>query len=168
MNVDLEATEIQERVAKMRERLRCASRDDKSAVEGELSFAPKFDDAGLITAVTVDAESGDVLMVAYMNDEALAHTLVIGDAVYFSRSRQKLWHKGGTSGHTQEVVELRTDCDQDALVLRVRQRGPGCCHAGYGSCFYRAVPMAAKQPEEGNGLELTEIAEQTYDPKSVY
>ena len=138
-------TETDSRVELLREKLRTAVRTDKNAVEKDLVFAPKFDASGLITAVAVDVESGEVLMVAYMNEESLAQTLALGEAVYFSRSRQELWHKGATSGHTQEVIEIRTDCDQDALVLRVRQKGPGCCHAGYGSCFYRSVPLAAEQ-----------------------
>ena len=151
----------------IRVQIRDADRSDKKAVESGLHFAPKFDAGGLITAVAVDADSGEVLMVAYMNEESLAQTLERGEAVYFSRSRQKLWHKGGTSGHTQEIVEIRTDCDQDALVLRVRQKGPGCCHAGYGSCFYRAVPLAADQ-SDGGKLRLEQIAEPTYDPDKVY
>lgn len=153
-------------VVTLREQLGAADRSDKKVIEQGLNFAPKFDDAGLITAVTVDADSGDVLMVAYMNEEALATTLAVGEAVYFSRSRQKLWHKGATSSHTQEIVEIRTDCDQDALVLRVRQKGPGCCHAGFASCFYRSVPLADKQTEEK--LTLQQIAEPTYDPEKVY
>lgn len=154
------------RIEAVRARLRAANRDDRKAVETGLEFTPKFDAAGLITAVAVDADGGGVLMVAYMNEESLAHTLVLGEAVYFSRSRQKLWHKGATSGHTQEVVEIRTDCDQDALVLRVRQKGPGCCHAGFGSCFYRAVPVADMQQEDG--LALVRIADPTYNPDDVY
>ena len=153
-------------VAAVLECIRAVDRSDRNAVEAGLGFAPKFDAAGLITAVTVDADNGDVLMVAFMNDESLAHTLVLGEAVYFSRSRQKLWHKGATSGHTQEIVEIRTDCDQDALVLRVRQKGPGCCHGGYRSCFYRSVPLAEAQGD--GGLDLVQIAHRTYDPGEVY
>ncbi|MDA0813391.1 MAG: phosphoribosyl-AMP cyclohydrolase [Verrucomicrobia bacterium] len=159
-------TESDSTVELLRDKLRTAARTDKNAVEKDLVFAPKFDGNGLITAVTVDAESGEVLMVACMNEESLAQTLALGEAVYFSRSRQKLWHKGATSGHTQEVVEIRTDCDQDALVLRIRQKGPGCCHAGYGSCFYRSVPLAAEQA--GDALVLQQIAEATYNPDEVY
>ena len=153
-------------IESVRQKLATPSGDDKKTIERGLGFCPKFDAAGLITAVTVDADGGDVLMVAFMNEESLAHTLAIREAVYFSRSRQKLWHKGATSGHTQEVVEIRTDCDQDALVLRVRQKGPGCCHAGYGSCFYRSVPLASEQ--KSDQLELRQIAEPTYDPNDVY
>ena len=102
-------------------------------------FAPKFDADGLITCVVTDAGSGDVLMVAHMNAEALRRTIESGDAWYFSRSRKKLWRKGEQSGHVQRVVEMRVDCDQDALWLRVEQIGPGVCHTGRRSCFYRAV-----------------------------
>ena len=139
------------------------NRDDKKLVETSLTFAPKFDDHGLITAVAQDADTGEVLMVAYMNEESLTQTLELGEAVYFSRSRQKLWHKGGTSGHTQVVEKILTDCDQDALVLKVRQKGPGCCHAGYRSCFYRNIQ------EPGDPVALgKEIEEQSYNPDEVY
>ena len=141
-------------------------RDDRKAVERALDFAPKFDANGLITAVAQDADTGEVLMVAYMNEESLRQTIAIGEAVYFSRSRQEIWHKGATSGHTQVVEKILTDCDQDALVLKVRQQGPGCCHAGYRSCFYRRVT------EPGDGAETMplaqEITEKSYDPEKVY
>ncbi len=99
---------------------------------------PRFDADGLIAAIAQDAETGEVLMLAWMNAEALAATLKTGRATYFSRSRAQLWVKGETSGHTQEVVELRVDCDQDAVLLKVRQRG-GACHTGRASCFYRSA-----------------------------
>lgn len=140
-----------------------AERTDKEAIERGLGFAPKFDDNGLITAIAQDSETGEVLMVAYMNEESLAMTLEKGEAVYFSRSRQKLWHKGATSSHTQQVHDILTDCDQDALVLKVTQHGPGCCHAGYRSCFYRKIG------EVGSPVALEpEIEEQSYDPDAVY
>jgi phosphoribosyl-AMP cyclohydrolase len=102
-------------------------------------FAPNFDEAnGLITAVTVDAESGEVLMVAHMNQAAFQLTLETKNVHYWSRSRGKLWKKGETSGNVQELVEMRVDCDMDAVVLHVRQKGPAC-HEGYRSCFYRKV-----------------------------
>lgn len=102
-------------------------------------FTPDFQKAGgLITAVTVDAEGGEVLMVAYMNEEAFRLTLETGKVHYFSRSRNKLWKKGESSGNMQELVEMRVDCDLDAVVVRARQRGPAC-HEGYRSCFYRSV-----------------------------
>jgi phosphoribosyl-AMP cyclohydrolase len=103
-------------------------------------LAPRFDAAGLIAAVAVDAERGDVLMLAWMNAEALALTLQTGEAHYYSRSRQALWKKGKTSGQVQTVVEIRIDCDQDAVVLKVRPQGDGgACHVGFRSCFYRVV-----------------------------
>lgn len=101
-------------------------------------LAPKWDALGLITAVAVDAGSGEVLMVAHMNADALAATLATGEAHYWSRSRRELWHKGATSGATQRVVEMRIDCDQDAILLRVEPAGPAC-HTGARSCFYRVV-----------------------------
>lgn len=103
-------------------------------------LAPKFDAKGLIAAVATDAQSGEVLMLAYMNEEALAQTLATGEAHYWSRSRQELWRKGATSGHTQRVVEIRVDCDQDALWLKVEQVG-AACHTGQRSCFYRSVAL---------------------------
>ena len=108
--------------------------------EGRL-LAPKFDANGLITCVATDASSGEVLMVAHMNEEALSKTIETGEAWYFSRSRKALWRKGEKSGHSQRVVELRVDCDQDAVWIRVEQHGPGACHTGRRSCFYRAVPL---------------------------
>lgn len=114
-------------------------RHSRKEVEEALAFAPKFDGGGLITVVTVDAGSRDVLMVAYMNEEALRLTIEKGEAVYWSRSRQEIWHKGATSGQIQVVKEIRTDCDQDALVLLVEQTGGGCCHTGRPLCFYRRL-----------------------------
>jgi phosphoribosyl-AMP cyclohydrolase len=108
------------------------------AREAGLALDPKWDAAGLVTAVATDAKSGEVLMVAHMNAEALAATLATGEAVYWSRSRGELWHKGATSGHTQRIVEIRIDCDQDALWLKVEPAGPAC-HTGERSCFYRRV-----------------------------
>jgi phosphoribosyl-AMP cyclohydrolase len=133
-------------------------------IEESLAFTPKFDADGLIAAVVTDAASGDVLMVAHMNAQALAKTIETGEAWYYSRSRKALWRKGETSGHVQRVIELRTDCDQDALWLKVEQAGSGACHTGRRSCFYRAVPLGQKGAER---LELRE-AEKTFDPKSVY
>jgi phosphoribosyl-AMP cyclohydrolase len=115
---------------------------DKQALEEGPAFTPRFDAQGLITAVATDARSGNVLMVAHMNAEALERTLATGEAHYWSRSRSALWHKGATSGEIQKVVELRTDCDQDALWLKVEQQGGGCCHVGYPSCFYRLIQHA--------------------------
>jgi phosphoribosyl-AMP cyclohydrolase len=106
--------------------------------ETGLALNPKWDSNGLITAVASDAASGELLMVAHMNAEALAATLATGEAHYWSRSRQELWHKGATSGHTQRIIEIRIDCDQDALWLQVEPAGPAC-HTGERSCFYRVV-----------------------------
>lgn len=114
---------------------------DKAALEEGGVFSPRFDRDGLITTVAVDAGSGAVLMVAHMNAESLARTLDTGEAWYWSRSRRTLWRKGDTSGQVQRVVEMRVDCDQDALLIRVEVGGDGgCCHTGRRSCFYRTVP----------------------------
>ena len=113
---------------------------DKRALEEGPVFAPKFDAAGLIVCVTVEASTNAALMVAYMNAEALKLTLETGVAHYWSRSRKSLWRKGDTSGQVQRVVDLRVDCDQDALLLRVEAGGDGgACHTGRKSCFYRKV-----------------------------
>jgi len=113
---------------------------DKAELEDGAGFTPRFDEKGLVTAVVTDADRGDVLMVAHMNAQALALTLETGIAHYWSRSRNTLWKKGETSGNVQSVVELRTDCDQDALWLRVRVAGDNAtCHTGRRSCFYRTV-----------------------------
>ena len=133
-------------------------------IEEGLDFTPRFDAGGLITAVVTDAASGDLLMVAHMNAQALAKTIETGEAWYYSRSRKALWRKGETSGHVQRVIELRTDCDQDALWLKVEQAGPGACHTGRRSCFYRAVPLGQKGAAR---LEFRE-AGKTFDPDKVY
>jgi phosphoribosyl-AMP cyclohydrolase len=114
------------------------SAPDKAALESGLDLMPRFDATGLITAVVTDAATGDLLMVAHMNAEALRLTIESGDAWYWSRSRGELWRKGATSGHIQKVRELRIDCDQDAVWLQVDQTG-SACHTGAHSCFYRAV-----------------------------
>ena len=115
--------------------------DKAQREEGDV-FTPKFDANGLITVVAVAATGGEVLMVAHMNAEALQRSLETGEAWYWSRSRASLWHKGDTSGQIQRIVEMRVDCDQDALVIRVEVGGDGgCCHTGRRSCFYREVPV---------------------------
>ena len=129
------------------------SSDSNDREEG-LKFQPKFDAAGLVTCVATDAASGEVLMVAHMNAEALRKTIDSGDAWYFSRSRNALWRKGETSGHTQRVVEMRMDCDQDAVWIRVEQTG-AACHTGRRSCFYRAV----KGGEGGAALSFVDATE---------
>lgn len=113
----------------------------KAETEEGTRFAPKFDADGLIPAITTDADSGEVLMFAWMNADALRHTLASGEAWYWSRSRNELWHKGATSGQIQKLAEIRIDCDQDVLLLRVRPEKPGACHVGYNSCFYRSVAL---------------------------
>ena len=118
-------------------------RSDRAAVEHGLILALKYDARGLIPVVATDADSGTVLMQAWMNEEAVARTMATGEAHYWSRSRGKLWHKGATSGEIQKVIEMRTDCDQDSLWIRVQQQGGGCCHVGYSSCFYRTLPVGS-------------------------
>jgi len=142
-----------------------APRGGKTEVEEGLEFAPKFDRDGLIAAMALDAVTREPLMLAYMNEESLRRTLEIGEAVYWSRSRQEFWHKGATSGHIQKIVEIRTDCDQDALVLLVEQIGAGACHTGRNSCFYRKVIGA----EGGGSAKLEAIGrEKSFDPAAVY
>jgi phosphoribosyl-AMP cyclohydrolase len=137
---------------------------DKIGLEEGLKFSPKFDADGLVTAVATDATTGELLMVAHMNDEALAKTIASGEAHYFSRSRRRLWRKGEESGHTQRVVEMRVDCDQDAVWLRVEQTGPGACHTGRRSCFYRAVSLG----QQGDvRLEFRDAAK-AFDPAAAY
>jgi phosphoribosyl-AMP cyclohydrolase len=135
-----------------------------SEIEEGLGFAPQFGADGLITAVVTDVHSGDVLMVAHMNAQAVAKTIETGEAWYYSRSRRKLWKKGESSSHVQRVVELRVDCDQDALWLKVEQQGPGACHTGRRSCFYRAVPLG----KTGTVTLEFRNGDKTFDPHSVY
>lgn len=112
----------------------------KDALERGALLAPRFDANGLIAVVATHAETGEVLMFAHMNAEALARTLELGEAVYYSRSRQEIWHKGATSGQIQKIVEMRIDCDQDCLWIKVLPQGDGgACHVGFRSCFYRVV-----------------------------
>jgi len=136
-------------------------RGDKSAIEEGLQFAPKFDADGLIPAMALDASTKEPLMLAYMNAESLQLTLEKGEAVYWSRSRQEIWHKGATSGHVQHIKEIRTDCDQDAIVLYVEQVGAGACHTGRSGCFYRRI-----DGPDGS-MSLTEQDRQ-FDPEAVY
>ncbi len=140
-------------------------------VEEGVDLAPKFDDRGLITAVTTDATSGELLMQGYMNAEALRLTIETGEAHYYSRSRQTLWHKGATSGLVQKVVQLMVDDDQDCIWLRVDVQGGASCHVGYRSCFYREIPVGpayAAQQEDGQiDLNFTDT-EKVFDPEEVY
>ncbi|MBK8481588.1 MAG: phosphoribosyl-AMP cyclohydrolase [Proteobacteria bacterium] len=113
---------------------------------------------GLVTAIAQDAESGEILMVAHMNEQALARTLELGEVVYFSRSRQRLWHKGEESGNVQRVREVRADCDGDAILLLVEQVGNAACHTGKRSCFFRRL----------DGGEVRDVGVQIFDPRQVY
>jgi phosphoribosyl-AMP cyclohydrolase len=133
-------------------------------IEEGCTFSPRFDADGLVTCVTTDARSGEVLMVAHMNAEALQRTIATAEAWYFSRSRRSLWRKGESSGHVQRVREMRIDCDQDAVWIKVEQEGPGACHTGRRSCFYRSVPLGQSGAVK---LEFAD-AEKTFDPKAVY
>lgn len=134
-------------------------------VEESTELAPKFDQDGLIPVVTTDFSSGEVLMQGYMNDEAFKKTISTGEAVYYSRSRKTLWHKGKTSGLVQNIKEIRIDDDQDCVWLRVDVQGGASCHVGYRSCFYRSVPF------KGDGSKTVlrfEENEKVFDPKEVY
>ncbi|NRA88602.1 MAG: phosphoribosyl-AMP cyclohydrolase [Rhizobiales bacterium] len=136
-------------------------------VEEAFDLAPKFDNDGLIVCVTTDDKTGDVLMLGYMNRDALIKTIETGEAHYWSRSRKVLWHKGATSGLVQKIVDLRIDDDQDAIWLRVSVTGSGAsCHVGYMSCFYRSIPTG-ETPTENLKLVYKED-EKTFDPKEVY
>lgn len=123
------------------EQFQFATRESKSTIEQGLAFAPKFDADGLMPVIAIDHKTSAPLMVAYMNAESLRMTLALGQAVYYSRSRKELWHKGLTSGEFQVVKEIRVDCDQDALVIKVEQLGGGCCHTKAPTCFYRKVDL---------------------------
>jgi phosphoribosyl-AMP cyclohydrolase len=142
-----------------------AARTSVEQVEEGTQLAPKFDADGLIPAVTTAAETGELLMVGYMNAEALRRTIETGEAHYWSRSRQVLWHKGATSGLVQKVVELMIDDDQDCVWLKVSVAGSGAsCHVGYRTCFYRRIPVGrGARP----ALEFTE-REKVFDPQAVY
>jgi len=150
------------------ESVRFAPRRSVAEVEEGKVLAPKFDKDGVIPCVTTDASSGEVLMLGYMNAQALALTISTGEAHYWSRSRKALWRKGATSGLVQTVVELRIDDDQDSVWMRVNVAGSGAsCHVGFRSCFYRAVPMKTGAAPADLVLEFKE-QEKTFDPKDVY
>ena len=129
-------------------------------IEQGLQFLPQFGPDGLITAVVQDAKTGRVLMVAYMNREALEKTIETGRGTYYSRSRKKLWTKGEQSGHFQKVEQILTDCDQDCILLKVTTQA-GQCHLGYESCFHRTL-------KKGSTKDLELIAEKVFDPDDVY
>jgi phosphoribosyl-AMP cyclohydrolase len=149
----------------MKDDVRFNPRTSIEQVEEGHELAPKFDEHGLIVCVTTAAATGEVLMLGYMNAEALKLTIATGEAHYWSRSRKVLWHKGATSGLVQKVVELRIDDDQDAVWLRVEVVGDASCHVGYRSCFYREVPVG---PEASDHTLVYKESEKTFDPKAVY
>ena len=134
-------------------------------VEESTDLAPKFDQDGLIPVVTTDFNSGEVLMQGYMNEEAFKKTIETGEAVYFSRSRNVLWHKGKISGLIQIIKEIRIDDDQDSIWLRVNVKGGASCHVGYRSCFYRSVPFG---DNKGKIVLQFEEREKVFDPKKIY
>jgi phosphoribosyl-AMP cyclohydrolase len=141
--------------------------ESETASEEGTVFAPRFDKDGLLPVVTTSAKTGEVLMLAHMNAEALARTIETGEAHYWSRSRGSLWRKGEESGNTQRVVEMRTDCDQDAVWLIVETAGAeAACHTGRRSCFYRALPVGTA-PKGGLSLRFVD-AERQFDPEEVY
>lgn len=144
-----------------------ADRTDKARLEEGTAFSPKFDENGLIACVTTHVETGELLMVGYMNAQSLALSIESGEAVYWSRSRQELWKKGETSGQIQKIVEMRTDCDQDAVWIKVLVEGNGAtCHVGYHSCFYRSVNLG---PSSDQTMALTfKETDKVYDPAKVY
>ena len=134
-------------------------------VEESTELAPKFDQDGLIPVVTTDFNSGEVLMQGYMNEEAFKKTISLGEAVYYSRSRKTLWHKGKTSGLFQKIKEIRIDDDQDCVWLRVDVQGGASCHVGYRSCFYRSIPFG---DESASSVLKFEEKDKVFDPKKVY
>jgi phosphoribosyl-AMP cyclohydrolase len=140
--------------------------ESKAESEEGTVFAPRFDAEGLVPVVATSAKTGEVLMLAYMNEEALARTIETGEAHYWSRSRGRLWRKGDESGNSQRVVEMRTDCDQDAIWLKVETAGETACHTGRRTCFYRAIPL---RTAPGGGVSLSFVdAERQFDPETVY
>lgn len=143
-------------------------RGNAHAVETTDAFTPKFDSDGLIPAIVQDATSDEVIMFAFMNTLALEKTISTGTAHFWSRSRQKLWLKGETSGETQQIVEMKTDCDQDVVLIRVNVQGRGAtCHTGKRACFYRQVDIARQSDE--NTVSLTDIGgKPLFDPAEVY
>jgi phosphoribosyl-AMP cyclohydrolase len=144
------------------------ARTSTAEIELGSRLQPKFGSDGLIPCITQDAHSGEVLMFAFMNAESLSHTLQTKKATYWSRSRQKLWVKGEESGNVQIVREVRTDCDQDVLLIKVEQSGPAnaSCHNGYKSCFYRK--LADLEAAESTGFPLSFTAQPLFDPAKVY
>ena len=142
-------------------------RDKIKEVEEGKYLAPKFDENGLIPVITTDFQNGDILMHGYMNDEALRKTIESGEAHYWSRSRNKIWHKGQVSGFVQKVKEIRIDDDQDSVWLSVDIGKGASCHVGYRSCFYRSIPLGKIQNDEKLEIEFKE-KKKIFDPKKVY
>jgi len=144
-------------------------RTDVKEVEQGNILAPKFDENGLIPSVTTDFNTGELLMHAYMNKEALIASIKTGEAVYWSRSRQILWKKGATSGFVQKIKQMVIDDDQDCIWIRVEVVGEASCHVGYRSCFYREVPTALSDKETSKPLKLKFLeTSKVFDPKKVY
>ena len=141
-------------------------RESINQVEESSDLAPKFDEKGLISVVTTDHITGEVLMQGYMNEESLKQSIAISEAVYYSRSRKTLWHKGKTSGLIQKIMEIRIDDDQDCVWLKVDVKGGASCHVGYRSCFYRSIPFGDQQ--KINQKLKFEEKEKVFDPKEVY
>lgn len=141
-------------------------RESIEQIEKSTDLAPKFDENGLIPVVTTDHSSGEVLMHGYMNEKAFKKTIEIGEAVYYSRSRQTLWHKGKISGFVQTIKEMRIDDDQDCVWLRVDVKGGASCHVGYRSCFYRSIPFGPQQ-SDNKKLQFEE-KEKVFNPKEIY
>ena len=146
--------------------INCKKRENIKQVEESSDLAPKFDEKGLISVVTTDHITGEVLMQGYMNEESLKQSIAIGEAVYYSRSRKTLWHKGKTSGLIQKIMEIRIDDDQDCVWLKVDVKGGASCHVGYRSCFYRSIPFGDQQKIDQK-LKFEE-KEKVFDPKDVY
>ncbi|MCB1720347.1 MAG: phosphoribosyl-AMP cyclohydrolase [Rhodospirillales bacterium] len=138
---------------------------NKKQNEETLTFTPRFDEYGLIPCITTSAKTGKVLMMAWMNDEAICKSIETGEAHYWSRSRQKLWHKGENSGNTQKIIHMRTDCDQDCLWISVEMNPEASCHTGRKSCFYREINLQA-DPKLGQMKFID--ANRLFDPKKVY
>ena len=145
-----------------------STRDSIQQVEEGIELVPRFDANGLIPVVTTDYDTGELLMHGFMNEEALIKTIEKGEAYYWSRSRQQVWHKGSTSGLTQKILEMRVDDDQDALWIRVKVLGSGAsCHVGYRSCFYRSIPIGIPVEDASRLLEFRED-NKVFDPEVVY
>ena len=142
-------------------------RDNIKEVEEGKYLSPKFDENGLIPVITMDFQSGDILMHGYMNDEALKKTIETKEAHYWSRSRKKIWHKGQVSGFVQKVKEIRIDDDQDSIWLSVDIGNGSSCHVGYRSCFYRSIPLGNIKDTEKLEMEFKET-KKTFDPKKIY